>query len=133
MIFGRPSIPKDLLGRKFGENHFYPHWGAPFWENFSKVEKIAILTLLKNVVPSPIERWSVTKWNQVMSWNYQIIRSSEVIGLLRIKNDPIYWMSECIPTITFFIHTLLLSHKPVKVYRNDMDHLVWCIFCATFL
>ena len=83
MIFWRPSIPKDLLGRKFGENDFYPHRGAPFWKNFSKVEKIAILTPLKNDVPSPIERWSVTKRNQVMSWNYQIFWSSDVLGLWR--------------------------------------------------
>ena len=83
--FWRPSIPKDLLGRKFRENDFYLHRGAPFWKNFSKVEKIAILTPLKNDVPSPIEQWSITKRNQVMSWNYQIIWSSEVLRLWRKK------------------------------------------------
>ena len=86
MIFWRPSISKDLLGRKFQKNDFYPHRGAPFWKNFSKFEKMVILTPLKNDVPSPIEQWSVTKKNQVMSWNYQIIWSSEVLRLWRKKN-----------------------------------------------
>ena len=31
-------------------------------------------------------------------------------------------------TTIFFIHALLLSYKPVKVYRNDMDHPVLCHF-----
>ena len=32
--------------------------------------------------------------------------------------------TERVPTPIFFVHISLLSYKPVKVYRNDMDHPV---------
>ena len=33
--------------------------------------------------------------------------------------------TERVPTPIFFVHISLLSYKPVKVYRNDMDHPVF--------
>ena len=119
MIFWKPSIPKDLLGRKFGENHFYSHRGAPFCENLLKIWKIAILTPLKKHVPSPIEWWSVTKGNQIMSWNYQIIRSLDVIGLWKEKKLKNFFRKK-----DFFWKIFQFFFLPEPYYIQGLNNLV---------
>ena len=31
-------------------------------------------------------------------------------------------------TTIFIVHELFLSYKLFKVYRNNMDHPVWCLY-----
>ena len=74
---------------------------------------------LKNDVPSPIEWWSITKKNQVMSWNYQIIWSLGALGLWRKD-----FLKKFLKKKFFFEIFFEIFDPPEPYYLRGLNNLV---------